>query len=147
MWNQKWVSWVFLGRNFKYTIVIFDISSLEFGYFQNLRKKLKFLNLGTFGFEIENKIVIYEISTLELFLIVNYRWKKKMPKFGNKNAWFLYFWPTISKQYRHIWNQHTQIYLNGKFGGKENAYILDQNCPFPYFWPNMPYFCIFGEEY
>ena len=91
MWNQKCVIWVFFGKNFKYTIVIFEMSSLQFVYLKNLRKKLKFVNLVIFGLEFENNIVKFEISTVEFFLIAKYRGKKKMSKFGTRNASFLYF--------------------------------------------------------
>ena len=50
---------------------MFDISSLEFVYLQNLGQKLKclnlrpeILNLGIFGLEFENNIVIFGMSTL-----------------------------------------------------------------------------------
>ena len=62
----------FLGKNFKKTIVIFEISTLKFVYLQNFTEKQRCLNLepkmpdlGIFGLEFENNIVIFEISTLE----------------------------------------------------------------------------------
>ena len=102
MWNQKCVIWVFFGKNFKYTIVKFEMSRLEFVYLQNLSKKLKFLNLVIFEIEFENNIVIFEISTVEFFLIAKYRGKTKMLKFGTRNALFLYFCGRILKQYHLI---------------------------------------------
>ena len=97
MWNQKCVIWVFLGKNFKYTIVLFEMSTLEFVYLQNLSKKLKLLNLVIFGLEFESNIFKFEISTVELFLLAKYRVKTKTPKFWIRNASFLYIWATISK--------------------------------------------------
>ena len=59
-------------REFKKTIVIFEISTLEFVLLQNFEKKQKCLNLGPkipylviFWMKSENNIVILEISTLE----------------------------------------------------------------------------------
>ena len=72
MWNQKCVIWVFLGKDFKYAIVIFQSSILQLVYLQSLTKKLKCLNVGPempdlriFNLKLENNIVIFEISTLE----------------------------------------------------------------------------------
>ena len=42
----------------------------------------------------------------------------KILKFGIKNTLFGYFWAGISKSYRHIWNQHSQICIIAKFGAK-----------------------------
>ena len=60
------------GLRIKKTIVIFEISTLEFGIRRNFVNKLKYLNLGpkmtylgSFGLQFENKIAIFEISTLE----------------------------------------------------------------------------------
>ena len=57
---------------FKNTIVIFEISVLEFVLLQSLVQKYKPLNLGpkmfymgTFGLELENNIVIFEFSTFK----------------------------------------------------------------------------------
>ena len=43
----KYLIWVFLGNNFKKTIVIFEISTLKFVYLQNFTKKQKKPNFGT----------------------------------------------------------------------------------------------------
>ena len=63
---------VFLGRNFKKAIVIFQVSILEYVSLQNFTKKQKCLNLGRkvpvlgiFGLEIENNIGISEINIVE----------------------------------------------------------------------------------
>ena len=60
-----------LGYHFEKIIVIFDISTLIFVYFQILAEKQKCLKLrtkmpylGIFGLEFEN-IVIFEINSFE----------------------------------------------------------------------------------
>ena len=72
IFDQKCFIWIILGKNFKNTVVIFEISTLKFVYLQNFTKKQKCLNfgpkmpdLGILGLEFENNIVIFEISTLE----------------------------------------------------------------------------------
>ena len=72
IFHQECLIWVFLGKNFKKTIVRFEISTLKFVYLQNFTKKEKCLNLGPkmsdlciFELEFENNIVILEVSTLE----------------------------------------------------------------------------------
>ena len=72
IFHQECLIWVFLGKNFKKTIVRFEISTLKFVYLQNFTKKQKRLNLGQkmpdvgiLGLEFENNIVIFEISTLK----------------------------------------------------------------------------------
>ena len=53
IFDQKCYIWVFLGHNFKKTIVIFEISTLKFVYMQNFMKKQKCLNLGSKMFELD----------------------------------------------------------------------------------------------
>ena len=59
------------GKDFKTTIIIIEISTLQFVYLQNFAKKqmskfgTKMPYLGIFGLEFENNIVIFEISTLK----------------------------------------------------------------------------------
>ena len=72
IFDQKYYIWVFLGHNFKRTIVIFQISTLKFEYLQNFTKKQKCQNLGPkmpdlgiFGYSPKNNIAVFEISTLE----------------------------------------------------------------------------------
>ena len=72
--KQIFLIWVFLGKIFRKTIVIFEISTLKFVYLQNFTKKQKCLNLGSkmpdlgiLGLEFENNTVIFEISTLDYF--------------------------------------------------------------------------------
>ena len=58
IFDQKCFIWIILGKNFKNTVVIFEISTLKFVYLQNFTKKKKYLNLepkipyfGIFGLE------------------------------------------------------------------------------------------------
>ena len=88
---QKCLIWVFLGKIFRKTIVIFEISTLKFVYLQNFTKKQKCLNLGpktpdlgNFGLEFENNIVIFEISTLEFVQLQNFAEKQKCLNLGPK---------------------------------------------------------------
>ena len=79
---QKCLIWVFLGKIFRKTIVIFQISTLKFVYFQNFRNRQKHLHLGPkmpylgifdqrcliwvfLGKNFKNAIVIFQISTLK----------------------------------------------------------------------------------
>ena len=74
IFDQKCFISVFLGKTFRKTIYIFEISTLKFVYLQNFAKKPhKCLNvgpkmpyLGIFGLEFKKTIVIFEISTFEL---------------------------------------------------------------------------------
>ena len=80
--NLEMSYWVFLIKNawfgyfcariFWKTIVIIEISTLNFVYLQNFMKNQNCINLrpkmrdlGIFGLEFLNTIVIFEISTLE----------------------------------------------------------------------------------
>ena len=72
VFDQKCLIWVFLGKNFRKTIVTFEISTFKSLYLQNFTEKQESLNLGPkmpdlciFGFGFENNIVIFEISTFE----------------------------------------------------------------------------------
>ena len=65
----------------------------------------------------------------QICLFAKFHEKTKMPKFGTKNAWFMYFWARIWKQYCHIWNQHRRIGLIAKFREiTKKDYIWDQKC-------------------
>ena len=66
-------------REFKKTIVLFEISTLEFSKLRYFEKKFKWLNFGTkmpylgiFGLEFENNMIIHEISTLEFVYLENF---------------------------------------------------------------------------
>ena len=72
IFDQKCLIWVFLGKNFKETIVIFETSTLKFTYLRNFTKKPNCLNveqkmsdLCIFGLAFENSIVTFEISIIE----------------------------------------------------------------------------------
>ena len=72
IFDQKCLIWVFLGKNFKETIVIFETSTLKFTYLRNFTKKpnclsveQKMPDLCIFGLAFENSIVTFEISILE----------------------------------------------------------------------------------
>ena len=91
IFEQKCFIWVFLGKNFKNTIVIFEISILKFVYLQNFRKKQKYQNLGPkmphlgiLGLEFENNIVIFEIITPGIYLVANLAAKQKCVSLGPK---------------------------------------------------------------
>ena len=70
--NQIFLIWIFLGKMFRKTVVIFEISTLKFVYLQNFTKKQKCLNLGSktpdlgiLELEFENNTVIFKIKNLE----------------------------------------------------------------------------------
>ena len=72
IFDQIYLTWVFLGKNIKNAIVKFLISTLKFVYLQNLRKKLKCLNLGpemadfaVLELEFKKGIAIFEMNALE----------------------------------------------------------------------------------
>ena len=75
-----------------------------------LKFRTKNALIGCSGQQLRKTIVIFEISTLQFAYLQNLQ-KTKMPKFGTKNALSGYFWARILKNYRHIWNQHSRIYL------------------------------------
>ena len=56
-----------------------------------------------------------------------------------KNALFWCFWTRIFKKYCHIWNQHSQICLTGKFCKKERKMpkFGTKNPIFAYFWAGI----------
>ena len=67
IFDQKCIIQVFLGKNRKKAIVIFEISTLKFVYLQKFAKKQKCLNLqpdmsdlGIFGLEFENSILKFK---------------------------------------------------------------------------------------
>ena len=67
-----------------------------------------------------------------------YREIMKMPKFGAKTAWFVYFWAGIWKQYCHVRNQHPQICLFVKFHEKTKMPKFGtKNALFGYFWARI----------
>ena len=72
IFHQKSLILVFLGKKFKTTIVIFEVSTLKLLSLQNLFQKQKRLNIGQkmsdfsiLGLEHENNTVMFEISNLK----------------------------------------------------------------------------------
>ena len=117
-------------------------------------KKRKWLNLGPkmpyfdifdkkffiwvfLGKNVKRTIIRFEISTLKFVYFQNFTKKTKMPKFGTKNVWFMYFLAGNWKQCCHIWNQHLQISVIETLK-KQKWLILG---------PKMPYFGIFDKKF
>ena len=70
--DQKCVIWVFWDRILKKTIVMFEINTLKFLYFQNVKKKYKWLKfeltvpyLVISWLDLSKYIVISQIITLK----------------------------------------------------------------------------------
>ena len=113
------------GLEFEKSIVIFQISVLEFVLLQSLVQKSSSLNLGP-------KMRVRVLLGWNLKIILSYlksapwnlsdckiSWKKtKMLKLGTKNALFGYFWTGIWKKHCHISNQRPWICLVAKFSAK-----------------------------
>ena len=97
IFDQKCLIWVFLGKNFKTAIFIFEISSLIFVSLQNFTKKEKMPKFGT-------KNVLF-----------GYFWPK-MPYLG---IFGLHF----QNCYYHIWNQHPQISQNWVFNSYSKFFL------------------------
>ena len=108
----------------------------------------KIPHLAIFRLEFENNIVIFKISHPQICVVAKFCEIMKMPKFGAKNALFVYLWAKIVKHCCHIWNQHPQIYVIAKFSEKAKIPNFGTTNPlFRYFWPKMPYLCILGIEF
>ena len=59
-------------------------------------------------------------------------------KFGTKNIWFEYFWAGSWKQYCHIWNQYSRIFLIEKFCEETKMpKFWTKNVLFGYFWAGI----------
>ena len=113
IFDQICLLWVFLGKNFKKTVVIFVISTVKFclsAKFHGKTKMPKFepkmSDLCIFRLEFENNMVIFEISILEFTLLKDFAEKQKylnlLPKIPYlgifaKNAILGYFWADVSK--------------------------------------------------
>ena len=120
IWDQK-------------TIVLFQISTLEFFKLQNFGKKQKYLVWVYLGLKFK-KLLSYLKSDPRICFIAKFCVETKMPKFGTKNAWFGYFGAGIWKYYCHIWNQHPQICLIAKCtGNTEILKFVTKNALFGYF--------------
>ena len=92
IFDQKCLIWVFLGKIFRKTIVIFEISTLKFVYLQYFTKKQKCLNLdqnawfGYFWAGIWKQYCHIWNQHPRICLVAKFRGKTKMPKFGMKNG-------------------------------------------------------------
>ena len=105
MWDQKYLIWVFLGKNFKKILSYLKSASSNLSYWKILQKKTKMLKFGTtnalFGCLWPNILKNYchiwnqhpQIAVIAKFLEI-----MKMAKFGTKNALFRYFWARIFKK-------------------------------------------------
>ena len=47
IWDQKCLLWVLLNKNIRKTLLIFEISTLEFGSLQSFVQKIKILRFRT----------------------------------------------------------------------------------------------------
>ena len=105
--------------------------------------------LGIFGQELKKKNYCHIWNQHpQICLFAKFHEKTKMPKFGTKKVWFMYFWAGIWKQYCHISNQHPRICLIGKFREKAKMpKFKTKNASFGCFWPEIPYLGIFGLEF
>ena len=70
----------------------------------------------------------------------------KRASFGAKNILFGFFWDKTLAKYCHIWNQHPQIFQISKILKKKMPKFWYWKSLIGYFWPIMPYVCIFGLE-
>ena len=95
------------------SIVMFEISILQFFYLQNFTKKLKYLNLGPkmpnlgiLGLVFENNIFIFEINNLEFVLLQNFAKKQKCLNLGPKMPYLSIFdqkcliWVFLGKNFK-----------------------------------------------
>ena len=124
-----------LGQQFWKTIVIFEISTLEFC--KVLCKKIKILIFGTknarfayFGTRIWKYYCHIWNRHPQIWVTAKFCEIIKIPKLGIKNALFGYFWAWILKNYCHIWNHHPRICLIVKFCKKWKCLILGTKMPF-----------------
>ena len=140
------------GLEFQKTIVIFEVSTLEFVKFQNFVKKWKCLNFGMKMPKFGTKYTLFGYFCARILKNICHIWyqhpqtsvtaklleKMKRPTFGTKNTLFRHFITGILKYYCHIWNQHPRICLIAKFWGKTKM---------PKFWIKNAFLGIFGLEF
>ena len=94
--------------------------------------------LGIFGQELYKKYCQIWNQHPQICLFAKFHEKRKMPKFGAKNVWFMYFWAGIWKQYCHIGSQHPGICLIAKFREKTKMPNFGtKNALFGYFWARI----------
>ena len=127
------------------TIVIFEISTLEFALLQSFVKKMKILKCGT-----KHVICPYFVAGIWKYychiwhqcpwicLLAMFSAKIKILKFWTKNAWFEYFSTGTWKLFCHIWNQDPRIFLIAKFREKmKMSKFGTNNALFKYFWARI----------
>ena len=121
IWDQK-------------TIVLFQISTLEFFKLQNFGKKQKYLVWVYLGLKFK-KLFSYLKSDPWICLIAKFCIETKMPKFGTKNALFGHSWAWISKKLlSYLKSAPLKFALLQNFAKNKNAQIWDQKCLIWVFW-------------
>ena len=111
----------------------------KFGYFWS-----KMPYLGILGKDLYKNYCHIWNQHPQIFLFAKIHEKRKLPKFGNRNAWFRYFWAGIWKQYCHIWNQQPRISLIAKFPGKTKMLKFGaKNALFGYFFDQKSFVWVF----
>ena len=158
IFDQKSIIWVFLRKNFKNAIVIFEISTPKFASFRNFKNKQKCLNFAPkmpyWVFLTKNTVFRYLWIRIKKKLLSylksapsnlsNY----KISRFRTKNALLRYFLTISWKNYCHIWNEHLRICLISKFCKETKMPKFGtKNAIFCYFWLKMHYLSIFGQEF
>ena len=145
MWDQKCLIWVFLVKNFRKTIVIFEISTLGLVWLQNFVKKQKCLNLGPkmqffgiFGLEFKKNYCHIWNRHPQVCLFAKFHGKTKMPKFGTKNAWFGYFGLEFENNLVIFEISTLEFVWLQNFAKKQKCLNLG---------PKIPCLCIFGQEF
>ena len=143
------------GLEFENIIVIFQISVLEFLLLQSLVQKQKSLISDQkclvwvfLGKNLKKNYCHIGNQHPQIWLFAKFHEKTKMLKFGNKNAWFGYFWARILENYCHVLNQHLRICVIPKFCEETKMLRFGtKNAFFEYFWPKNLYLVIFGLEF
>ena len=113
--QRKFRIWVFLAGIWKKILPfsksvpsIFLICGVSCKNKNYLHLQQKILYLDIFGLKFKKAIVIFEIKSLEILpsnlFNLQSLVQKKILKFRNKNAQFVYFGAIIWKYYCHIWN-------------------------------------------
>ena len=136
---------------FEKAVVIFEISTLRFAWFQVSQKMLKFETKNVwfryFWIGIWKKYCHIWNHHSQICLIAYYCEIMKIHKFGTKSALTGYICK-ILKSYCHSWNQHLQISVIAKFCvkpktpkfGTKNALLgvlLNKNALFGYIWARI----------
>ena len=129
----------YFGQQFWKTIVIFEISTLEFALLQSFVQKIKILKFGKkFGTGTWKYCCHIWNQRPQICLAAKFGAKVKILKFETKNTWFGYFWTGSWKLYCHILNQLHRICLISKFLRKTKMPKLGtNNVLFEYFWARI----------